>query len=218
MPTPVCFVAMPFAKKLAPAESGAISASVDLPKGLKSDPAGTVLAVSGRRIDPDGADQPRFPAGNEALVALRIRDMMLSTTTKVVVCSGACGVDILALEAAAELGLSRRLVLPFSREKFRATSVADRGEAWGCRFDAILQQLPGEDIVELRPPQSNDQAYAAANSEILNQAEGLASAAGHRTLAMVVWNGLSRGPTDWTDQFRKLAVDRKLELIPVSTL
>jgi len=73
-------------------------------------------------------------------------------------------------------------------------------------------------IVELNPPQNSDQAYAAANSEILDQAEGLASAAGLRALAMVVWNGLSRGPTDWTDQFRKLAVDRKLELIPVSTL
>ena len=47
-------------------------------------------------------------------MALRIRNMMLSTTTKVVVCSGACGADILALEAAAQLGLSRRLVLPFA--------------------------------------------------------------------------------------------------------
>jgi hypothetical protein len=218
MPTPVCFVAMPFGKKLAPAESGATPASAGLPKGIEPDSAGTVLAVSGRRIDPDGAEQPRFPAGNEALVALRIRDMMLSTTAKVVVCSGACGVDILALEAAAELGIGRRMVLPFSRGKFRATSVADRGEDWGRRFDAILQQLPGEDVVELNLAQSSDQAYARANSEILDQAEGLASAAGHRALAMVVWNGLSRGPTDWTDQFRKLAVDRKLELIPVSTL
>jgi hypothetical protein len=218
MPTPVCFVAMPFGNKLAPAESGAIPASVGLPKVFKSDPAGTVLAVSGRRIDPDGADQPRFPAGNEALVALRIRNMMLSTTTKVVVCSGACGADILALEAAAQLGLGRRLVLPFGRQKFRATSVADRGEDWGRRFDAILQQLPGEHIVELNLQQSSDQAYATANSEILDQAEGLASVAGRRTLAMVVWNGLSRGPTDLTDQFRKLAVDRNLEVIPVSTL
>jgi hypothetical protein len=96
--------------------------------------------------------------------------------------------------------------------------VADRGEDWGRRFDAILQELPGEHVVELTVPQSNDQAYAAANSRILDQAEGLASAGGGRALAMVVWNGLSRGPTDWTDQFRKLAVDRKLEVIPVSTL
>ena len=92
-----------------------------------------------------------------------------------VVCSGACGADILALEAAAQLGLGRRLVLPFARQKFRATSVADRGEDWGLRFDAILHQLPGEHIVELNLQQSSDQAYAAANSEILDQAEGLAS-------------------------------------------
>jgi hypothetical protein len=218
MPTPVCFVAMPSGKKFAPAESGAISWPVDLPKAIGSDPAETVLAISGRRIDPEGVDQPRFPAGNEAVVALRIRDIMLSTTAKMVVCSGACGVDILALETAAQLGLTRRMVLPFSREKFRATSVADRGEDWGRRFDAILQQLPGNHITELNISQSSDQAYAAANYEILDQAEALASAAGRHALAMVVWNGLSRGPTDWTDQFRKLAVDRKLEVIPVSTL
>jgi hypothetical protein len=211
MLTPVCFVAMPSGKNFAPA-------SVDLFKGMKSGPAGTILAVSGRRIDSEGADQPGFPAGNEGLVALRIRDTMLSASAQVVVCSGACGVDILALETAEQLGLGRRLVLPFSREKFRATSVADRGEDWGRRFDVILQQLPDEHIIELKQPQSNHQAYAAAISEILDQAEGLASAAGQRALAMVVWNGFSRGPTDWTDQFRKLAVDRKLEVIPVSTL
>jgi hypothetical protein len=179
---------------------------------------GTVLAVSGRRIDPEGAGPPRFPAGNEALVAFRIRDMMLSTSTKVVVCSGACGADILALEAAGHLGLCRRLVLPFPRQKFRAASVADRGEGWGRRFDAILQQLSGEHIVEFDLPQSSDQAYAATNSKILDQAEGLAAVAGRRAMAMVVWDGLSRGPTDLTDQFRKLAGDRKLEVIPVSTL
>jgi hypothetical protein len=129
--------------KLAPGESGAVA------------PAGTVLAVSGRRIDPEGADQPGFPAGNEALVAFRIRNIMLTTSTKVVVCSGACGADILALEAAGQLGLSRRLVLPFPRQEFRSTSVADRGEDWGRRFDAILQQLPAEHIVELNLQQSS---------------------------------------------------------------
>src|SRR5271168_3121652 len=107
MPTPECFVAMPFGKRLAPAESGAMPVSVGPPEGIKSGKAGTVLAVSGRRIDPEGADQPGFPAANEALVALRIRNMMLSTSAKVVVCSGACGTDILALEVAAQLDLGR---------------------------------------------------------------------------------------------------------------
>ena len=181
-------------------------------------PAGIVLAVSGRRIDADSADQPRFPPANEALVAQRIREGMVFTKAETLVCSGACGVDILALEAAAELGLARRVVLPFARKQFRAGSVADRGEDWGRRFDAILQQLPGENVVELNLRQSSTEAYAAANYEILDEAQELASRAGGRVLAMVVWNGLSRGPTDLTDQFRKLAVDRRLEVIPVSTL
>jgi hypothetical protein len=37
-------------------------------------------------------------------------------------------------------------------------------------------------------------------------------------LAMVVWNEFSRGATDLTDEFRRVAVDRKLEVIPVPTL
>jgi hypothetical protein len=214
MQTPVCFRAMPFGNKFNQAETDSLPGG----DGVGVDPAGTVLAVAGRRIDPAAPDEPRFPAGNEALVALRIRDRMVSAASKVVVCSGACGADILALEAAAQLGLGRRLVLPFARKQFRATSVADRGEGWGRRFDTILQQLQSEDIVELNLQIGSHEAYAATNSEILDQAEGLASGTGRRALAMVIWNGLNRGATDLTDQFRRLAEDRKYQVIQVSTL
>jgi hypothetical protein len=214
MQTPVCFRAMPFGNKFNQAETGSIPGG----GGAGMNPAGTVLAVAGRRIDPVDLDEPRFPSGNEALVALRIRDKMVSAASKVVVCSGACGADILALESAAQLGLRRRLVLPFARQHFRATSVADRGEDWGRRFDAILRQLQSEDIVELNLQIGSQEAYAATNCEILDQAEGLASSTGRRALAMVVWNGLNRGATDLTDQFRRLAEGRKYEVIQVSTL
>jgi hypothetical protein len=182
------------------------------------DPNGTVLALAGRRIDAAGADERRFPPENEAMVAVRIRNMMVSAASQAVVCSAACGTDILALEAAAQLGLGRRVVLPFSRQQFRATSVADRGEEWGRRFDAILQQMPSEDILELNLQGGNTEAYATANSKIIAEAAGWASMTGRRTLAMVVWNGFSRGATDLTDGFRRLAVERKLEVIPVPTL
>ena len=182
------------------------------------DPNGTVLALAGRRIDAEGADERRFPPGNEALVAARIRNMMVSTTSQAVVCSAACGADILALESAAQLGLSRRVVLPFSREQFRSTSVADRGEDWGRRFDTILQQLQSKDIVELNLQSGNDEAYAAVNSKILDEAARWASITNRRALAAVIWNGFSRGATDLTDAFRRLAVDRKMEAIFVPTL
>jgi hypothetical protein len=179
-------------------------------------PNGTVLALAGRRIDPAG--EHRFPPENEAMVAVRIRNMMVSAACQAVVCSAASGVDILALEGAMQLGLGRRVVLPFSKQQFRATSVADRGEKWGRRFDVILQQMQTEDILELNLHHGNHEAYATANSKIIDEAMGWASTTGRRAMAMVVWNEFSRGATDLTDEFRRVAVERKLEVIPVPTL
>jgi hypothetical protein len=182
------------------------------------DPNGTVVALAGRRIDSAGADERRFPPENEAMVAVRIRNMMVSAASQAVVCSAACGADILALESAAQLGLGRRVVLPFSRQQFRATSVADRGEDWGRRFDAVLQEMQSRDILELNLQGGNTEAYATVNTKIIDEAAGWASMTGRRALAMVVWNGFSRGATDLTDGFRALAVDRQLEVISVPTL
>jgi hypothetical protein len=182
------------------------------------DPEGTVLALAGRRIDPEDAEQGQFPAENEAVVAARIRSIMVSTTGRSLVCSAACGADIIALECAAQLGLRRRVVLPFSRNHFRSTSVADRGEDWGLRFDAILNQMPGKDVVELNLERDNGEAYSTVNSKILDEAAEWAAMSGRRALAVVVWNGFSRGTTDMTDAFRKLALNRKMEAIPVPTL
>ncbi len=182
------------------------------------DPEGTVLAVAGRRIDAEDAEEHRFPAENETVVTARLRDVMVATAARAVVCSAACGADILTLETAAHLGIDRRVVLPFSRRQFRAGSAADRGEEWGRRFDAILDQLPGEHILELNLQPGDKNAYAAANSRILDEAIAWATESNRRALAVVVWNGSSRGATDLTDSFRKLALDRNLEAISVPTL
>jgi hypothetical protein len=189
-----------------------------LPLHDESDRSGTVLAVAGRRIDAVDAREPRFPAGNEALVTARLCDAMVSANGLAVVCSAACGTDILTLETAAHLGLPRRVVLPYSREHFRASSVADRGEDWGRRFDAILDQLPSEDVVELNLQPGDKNAYAAANARILDEATAWAARSDRRTVAVVVWNGSSRGATDLTDAFRRLAIERNLQTVNVLTL
>jgi hypothetical protein len=181
-------------------------------------PQGTVLAIAGRRIDAEGAQEERFPAAKEAEVSQRLRTMMVATACRGVVCSAACGTDVLALESAGQLGLDRRVVLPFARERFRATSVTDRGEAWGRRFDRILEQLPSRDIVELSPAGDDSEAYVAANSTILDEAVTRAAESERHPMAMLVWNGFSRGVTDVTDAFRKLAEQRKFDYFSVSTL
>ena len=160
----------------------------------------------------------RFPPENAPTVAQRIRNMLVATASTGVVASAACGADILALECAGELGLNRRVILPFPRDRFRATSVADRGDEWGVRFDAILEGLGKEDIVELHPEGNDDEAYAAANVRILDEAKALATAANQRALTAVVWNGLSRGASDLTDAFRRLGIEKKLETVTVPTL
>lgn len=182
------------------------------------DTNGTVIAHAGRRIDAQGAAERRFPPDNEALVSSRIRNMLVASAAQAVVSAAACGADILILEHAALLGLSCRIILPFHRDRFRATSVADRGESWGLRYDAILKQLTEQDIVELDVPGTDDDAYAAANVRILSEAASLAAATNRCALAAVVWNGMARGSTDLTDSFRQHAVDAKLEIITVPTL
>jgi len=179
-------------------------------------PKGTVTALAGRRIDAAGASERRFPGENEAAVAERIRNMLVGTASTGVVSSAACGADILALECAGALGLNRRVVLPFSRERFRSSSVIDRGEDWGARFDAILSKLRKEDIVELNFDGNDEDAYAAANVNILDEAAKMADS--QPVIAAIVWNGLVRGASDLTGAFRQLAMSRELETVSIPTL
>jgi len=181
-------------------------------------PNGTITALAGRRIDAAGAADRRFPAQNEDLVKERIRNMLVGTASAGVVSSAACGADILALECAEDLGLQRRVVLPFARDHFRSTSVVDRGEAWGARFDAVVSSLANDDIIEMSEAGNEDDAYAAANTRILDEASKLAEADGQRVVAAIVWNGVSRGAADLTNAFQKLAVDRKMEVVSVRTI
>jgi hypothetical protein len=71
-------------------------------------------------------------------VRQRLVDMLAAERAAVLVCSAACGADLVALEAAERLGLRRRIVLPFAAERFRTTSVTDRPGDWGPLFDRMI--------------------------------------------------------------------------------
>src|SRR4051812_8410719 len=90
------------------------------------DELAAVIALAGRHVDPDGTDAPRFPLENVPIVRSRIVDLLAKEHAVALVCSAACGADLIALEEAEQLGLRRRIVLPFSPERFRSTSVTDR--------------------------------------------------------------------------------------------
>lgn len=166
-----------------------------------------VIALAGRRIDAPEARERRFPLHMKDTVRKRLHDLFVEQGATALVCSGACGADLLALDVAGDLGMHRRMVLPFERQKFRQTSVTDRepSEAWGRLFDRIADDLTAtHDLITLSGVEAEQQAYAAVNHTILDQAFSLAQrqqvagAASRDILAIVVWEGAPRGPDDLT--------------------
>ena len=109
-----------------------------------------------------------------------------------------------------QLGVLRRVVLPFSIEEFREASVTDRPGDWGPRFDRALRNAQ---VVLLGFQQDDDEAYPKTNIAILEEAASLGEAT-----AVIVWDGQSRGSSDYTAHFRSEAESRGMPVIEVSTL
>lgn len=165
-----------------------------------------VAALAGRRIDAADASAPRFPLANVGIVRDRSAALLRAERIEALVCSAACGADLIALEAAGTLGLRRRVVLPFAAERFRESSVTDRPGEWGPRFDRVLGELAASnDVVVLGLEEGDDATYAAANHAILDQAELLAEGDRSNVVAVVLWEGRSRGQGDLTEAFATAA-------------
>lgn len=175
-----------------------------------------ILALAGRRIDPPGA-APRFPLEQVDAVRDRLRHLLVETGVTTLVCSAACGADLIALQAATELGLRRRVILPFAVEAFRQTSVVDRPGEWGPSFDALIAAArQAEDLVLMSGVPGDEAAYASANETILDEALALAGAP-ERVAAALVWEGRPRGAGDATRAFGESAHRRGVRVIAVST-
>lgn len=100
-----------------------------------------IIALAGRRIDPADAKETRFPLRNIGRVRTGIRALLKEKAVTALVSSAACGADLIALSEAGQLGLTRRVILPFERGRFRETSVTDRPGDWGTLYDEILDAL-----------------------------------------------------------------------------
>lgn len=186
-----------------------------------------IITLAGRRIDADDPNVSRFSPTMKDTVRERLSDLFTSRDATALVCSGACGADLLALDAAGELGMRRRMVLPFELERFRETSVTDRSEPawWGRLFDRIIDTLPSQDLVILDDAGRGTSPYVATNEAILDEAARLAREAAPSTgrdeldsvLGVIVWEGKSRGENDITEGFADAARNRGMEVVDVST-
>jgi hypothetical protein len=188
---------------------------------------GAVVALGGRRIDAERTPTPRFPFDQIDRVGIEIGEQLRRTHAVALVCSAACGADLIALETAQRMGLRTRIILPFSAARFRETSVVDRPrpEFWGSMFDRLTSVARAHgDLVELDEAQADD-AYSTAIDVIIGEARKLAGIKPHERsggslplVALVVWEGARRGPDDNTNKFVELAQGSGFRVEQILTL
>jgi hypothetical protein len=180
-----------------------------------------VIALAGRRTSDPGSKAIRFPLENVEKVRENLRKFFASIRPEVLVSSGACGADLLALEVAGSMGILRSMVLPFDPAIFKTTSVIDRPGEWGPLFDKICHEVAHEEKIQLQGYSKNDDAkYLKINIDILERAEALAEKYGvsKRLMAVIVWEGKPKGSDDTTADFKSEALKRNFEIKEISTL
>ncbi|HEY4959234.1 MAG TPA: hypothetical protein VFC15_00480 [Candidatus Limnocylindrales bacterium] len=177
-----------------------------------------IIALAGRRVDAIDASQPRFPPQDIDKVSAAVRALLKQHGATAVVSSAACGADLIGLAEAGKLGLRRRIVLPFGRTKFRESSVVDRPGDWGKMYDTILDDVEANGDLVVIDTGNDKEPYAVTNAAILDQAIVLGRERGVAVAATLVWDGISRGKDDYTDQFGAEARKRGLPVMEVPTI
>jgi len=168
-----------------------------------------VIALAGRRTDAADTDTIRFPLSEIKSVRKELHDLFIKNQANTLVCSAACGADLIALDVAGELNLVRHIIIPFSVSEFRRISVTDLPGEWGPLYDRIVSEVAAQGLLQVLGCDSNDDsAFSVTNKAIIKHAESLA-VDNVLPLAVVVWEGHSDSPIDATREFLELAQEAK---------
>lgn len=179
-----------------------------------------VVVFAGHMIDRPGRPKARFPAVVESLVRKAIRAKLKELDADIGFSSGACGSDILFLEAIRSRAGEIVIVLPYEQKGFVRDSVdIIPGAKWGRR----LEQLTAARRPLIASPQSARIAwvtYDYMNLLLHGLAKMRADQLGTRLLSLAVWDGKSgdgrAGTAEVVQHWRKLGCDP--EIVDLSAL
>jgi len=178
----------------------------------------TVVALAGRRPDAPDADKIRFPLVNADTVRQRLQELFERKAYTTLVSSAACGVDLLAIGVALQLGMQTFIVLPFPPKVFRRLSVMDRPGDWGQPFDEAIKHAERAGTLRiLNYAEDDSQAFLNTNKEMVALAQSQAQVDA-TPVCTLVWDGQPRGEDDVTQQFGHLCREASFPVIEVSTL
>jgi hypothetical protein len=187
-----------------------------------------IAALAGRRTDAADTKTKRFPLELGDAVKEKLSDCLLTARVTHVVCSAACGSDLLFLQAAEALSIGKTIVLPFDTETFRSTSVVDRPGNWGMIYDRFVSNLKDPNqLIILNYSKDDPDAYEKTNLYILEHARKLGGSLKSdpindqhmkkQLLAFIVWEGEPRGEDDSTWHFMQEAQKRNFEIVEINT-
>jgi len=178
-----------------------------------------IVALAGRRIDAAGAENIRFPSHTIERVKAELRSLLQALQPQVLVTSGACGADLLALEVAGELNIPRSMVLPFDPILFRSVSVTDRPGNWGPLYDQLCEAVKKEKGIQvMNYHEISVDTFLNTNTDILKKAEALALEYHSKELvAVIVWEGQPKNEEETTAHFKSEAEKNGFEIKEIIT-
>ena len=177
-----------------------------------------VLVYTGHMIDAPERTQPRFAPDMEGAVRDAIRTRLERIRPVAAYGSAACGADILCLECVQELGGELHIVLPFSPEEFRATSVDLRPDGdWGDRFERLIANATEILVTGDRPPADGASTFEYVNLIMTGLARLRAQMLDTSLCGLAVWDGSGEGEAGGTSSLVSTWQDLGVSLEHVKT-
>jgi class 3 adenylate cyclase/tetratricopeptide (TPR) repeat protein len=159
--------------------SNALDADFQVPK---------VCVFSGHMLDRADQETSQFQLADIDRVQLEIRHFFDTTLIGVAYSSAACGSDILFLEEASNRGIESIIVLPFSPEDFKKSSVSFAGLDWEKRFDKVVSSASNVINLDDDPTAPGSIAFTYTNRYLDGVALLRARALETETCCLAVWN------------------------------
>jgi hypothetical protein len=179
-----------------------------------------IAVLAGRRPDAPISAQARFPVNMATIVERRIRATLAAENIGVLVSSASAGADLLGIAAAYDLNIDTYVVLPADIERFRRTSVQDKGSVWLKQFDSCLENAKNaKSLVVVDTKTEGIELYRELNMTIIKKAKELAEIRGLGTpIAIIAWDAHRKPINDLSDHFRNLAEQSGFRLLEIATV
>ena len=147
-----------------------------------------VIAFMGQTIHGMGKS-PGIDPADETMLRQQVRDLLEKHNIKIAFGSLACGADLMIAEEILNQGGELNVILPFSREEFKRTSVTPAGPLWDEKFDRALKCAASVYQIVEDAYTGYDLLYEACSLQIMGLAYLRSQTLGSRAYQVAMWNG-----------------------------